>query len=243
MTFATPALGLAISTNVSKKRPVAPSARNHSVAGAVTPADSWPALNSRSGGRPKYIARSAAPGASRNVTSMPNDVLTSAAIAPQSTVRRDSGASVNSCTMGPPLSTQEADAGPVLRRARIGQQHVGEEEALRALGEEPVAGRAGHAPSRCGRRSCSGPTSSSARRPLRDPTRRWSRTTNCSTDASWPGLIVRRRCGATVTGQVTVVAVSLRKRSTHVRRLGARVHQRRRWSRRTPSSRLRRAAA
>ena len=34
------------------------------------------------------------------------------------------------------------------------------------------------------------------------------------TDASWPGLIVRRRRGATVTGQVTVVAVSLRKRST-----------------------------
>ena len=33
---------------------------SHSVAGAVAPADSWPALNSRSGGRPKYIARSAA---------------------------------------------------------------------------------------------------------------------------------------------------------------------------------------
>ena len=41
------AAGLATSTNRSKNGPVAPSARNHCVAGAVTPALSWPAPNDR----------------------------------------------------------------------------------------------------------------------------------------------------------------------------------------------------
>ena len=63
------AFGFAISTNVVKNVPVAPSARNQSVAGVVSPADSWPPLNV---GVPKYIARSATPGCV-NVTTMPND--------------------------------------------------------------------------------------------------------------------------------------------------------------------------
>ena len=56
--------GLASSTNVSKKGPVAPSARNQLVDGALTPAELCPALKSTSGGVPKYIVRSAAPGMS-----------------------------------------------------------------------------------------------------------------------------------------------------------------------------------
>ena len=46
--------------NVSKNGPVAPSARNQVVDGAVTPADSCPPV--QSGSAPKYIARSATPG-------------------------------------------------------------------------------------------------------------------------------------------------------------------------------------
>ena len=42
---------------MSKNDPVAPSARNHRVAGAVTPALSWPAANGCPGRR-EYIARS-----------------------------------------------------------------------------------------------------------------------------------------------------------------------------------------
>ena len=56
------AFGLASRMNVSKNGPVAPSARNQLVDGPLTPADSCPALNSGSGGTPKYIARSAAAG-------------------------------------------------------------------------------------------------------------------------------------------------------------------------------------
>src|SRR5687767_11322877 len=51
------AFGLASSTNVSKNGPVAPSARNQLLAGAVTPAELWPPLKSTSGGAPKYIVR------------------------------------------------------------------------------------------------------------------------------------------------------------------------------------------
>ncbi len=53
---------------MSKSAPVAPSAWNHVVDGAFTPADSWPP--SQSVDVPKYIARSATPGWSK-VTTMP----------------------------------------------------------------------------------------------------------------------------------------------------------------------------
>ena len=94
--------GFASSTNVVKKEPVAPSARNQRVEGSFTPADSCPALNT---GVPKYIARSAAPGCA-NVTAMPNDRLTSSGIELAPIVRRDVGASVNVVTTGAPFSTR-----------------------------------------------------------------------------------------------------------------------------------------
>ena len=49
--MAAAAFGLAISTNMSKKAPVAPSAKNHSSDGLVTPALSWPAANGAGGRR------------------------------------------------------------------------------------------------------------------------------------------------------------------------------------------------
>jgi hypothetical protein len=61
VTFACAELGLPTRTNVSKKEPVAASARNHEVEPAGTSADSWPPSKSRA--VPKYIARSALIGA------------------------------------------------------------------------------------------------------------------------------------------------------------------------------------
>ena len=66
-TVASVAPGLAINTNRSKNAPVAPSARNHSRAGAVTPALSCPAPNGWPG-RLRYIARSATIGAVAVIT-------------------------------------------------------------------------------------------------------------------------------------------------------------------------------
>ncbi len=68
VTLAAVVPGLMSRTKVVKKLPVAPSARNQSVAGAITPRDPWPALKI---GVPKYIARSAAPAMSK-VTTVPN---------------------------------------------------------------------------------------------------------------------------------------------------------------------------
>ena len=97
--------GLASRMNVSKKGPVAPSARSHCVAGALTPAESCPALNSTSGGVPKYIARSATAGSAK-VTTMPNARPTSAASAPASIVVRERGASdtTRCCAAAPSIS-------------------------------------------------------------------------------------------------------------------------------------------
>src|SRR5215469_1257274 len=85
-------LGFVMSTNVSKNDPVAPSARNHCGDGRFTPPESWPPI--QSGDRPKYIARSAAPGACKNSTTLPNDELTISGIEPQSSVVRENGGSV-----------------------------------------------------------------------------------------------------------------------------------------------------
>ena len=87
VTLAGVAFGFASSTNVVKNAPVAPSARNHSVAGRLTPADSWPPV--KSGWLPKYIARSAAP-ADDKVTMVPNAWFTSSGMSPAKTVWRDS---------------------------------------------------------------------------------------------------------------------------------------------------------
>ena len=72
------ALGFDTRTNVVKKLPVAPSARNQSVAVRVAPADSCPPLNV---GVPKYMARSAAP-AKVKVATAPNERFTSSGISP-----------------------------------------------------------------------------------------------------------------------------------------------------------------
>ena len=73
--------GLAMSTNSSKYGPVAPSARNQLVFGAVTAALSWPAAKPRPG-RFRYIARSTMIGwslvraADTSVLARPGSVLT-----------------------------------------------------------------------------------------------------------------------------------------------------------------------
>ena len=88
VTFAGVALGLATSTNVVKYDPVAPSARNHDVDPAGTPADSWPPSNSRA--VPKYIDRSATIGAVAS-TAIANDWLASSAIPLVASVTREVG--------------------------------------------------------------------------------------------------------------------------------------------------------
>ncbi len=70
--------GFSISRNRSKNEPVEPSARNHSVAGAVTPALSWPAPKAWPG-RFRYIARSTTIGCVE-VTTADTSVLASSGV-------------------------------------------------------------------------------------------------------------------------------------------------------------------
>src|SRR5262249_28419478 len=99
VTLAITCCGLLSSTNVSKKLPVAPSARNHDRDGAATPVDSCPPLQRRVGVVPKYIERSAMMGW-LPWTTIPNDVLTMSGIVPQSRVKRADAGTVTVFTTG-----------------------------------------------------------------------------------------------------------------------------------------------
>ena len=154
--------GFASSTNVVKNEPVAPSARNQLVAGAFTPADSWPALNS---GVPEVhralrharLRRTSTIDAERPVDELRESSLASTVAARRRRERErldDRRAAF----------AQERHGRDVRRRARIREQHVRLEEALRAFREEPRRAPDRPSPSRCARRSRSHPSASCARR-------------------------------------------------------------------------------
>ena len=99
MTFDAVGFGFAISTNISKNDPVAPSARNQLVDVAVTPALSWPAANGWPG-RSRYIARSTMIGCVAVITPDTSVLASSGAALSTGTVVREFGGSVYDRTTG-----------------------------------------------------------------------------------------------------------------------------------------------
>jgi hypothetical protein len=117
--FAGAGFGLPTRTNVSKNAPVAPSARNHDVDPAVTPADSCPPSNSRA--VPKYMARSATMGTVASTT-IEKELPTSSGMALAATVTRAFGGIVSVRTNGVARSRRNVSvtsegAAPALARS------------------------------------------------------------------------------------------------------------------------------
>src|SRR3954471_21255263 len=99
VTFEAVGFGLAMSTNISKNDPVAPSARNQLVDGAVTPALSCPAANGWPG-RSRYIERSTMIGSVAVITPDTSVLASSGAALSTGTVVRELGGSVYVRTTG-----------------------------------------------------------------------------------------------------------------------------------------------